>query len=545
MNICSTSKNRVDALKVLLKHKPPDKLILDGVPPREYVPLLTSSKNNNKDIFDMLIKAGADINIIHSDGSSALHIAIRDNHFDMADAILNYDKIDVNIKDDYSNTALLGAIRKEQLNLVKKIVGKGAVLNNRDQFQMTELMTAVLCKKTEITKYLISAGSDINAKDNEGIAPLMWAARFGKVEEAIILMKAGADKGAQDNKGNTALHYAAENGMDKMITTLIQHGIDKEARNSFGLTSLMVAVTKLHINALSALLDGGASLSTPDINGKTALFRAVADGNVRMTRALLQTAEDRRKEEEDVAAIVAKLKEEDQSLLPYRARQALKKKKVECDQCRSCFCCMPHCVWCTNDPLQLQIIQQRRSKYVCHPRDPVSSNPHVFFDISADGMLLGRIHIELFADLVPRTAECFRRLCIHQDGYGYRDSVFHRIVPEFMCQGGDFICGNKHLMKKVKKIFPHKENFKIPHSGAGVLSVTNQCATHCKVASFFITFVKAPWLDDKHTVFGQVREGLEIITKMAKLGTEDGTPTRKVYISDCGQVISLNQLAEE
>ncbi|CAI9116945.1 OLC1v1018241C1 [Oldenlandia corymbosa var. corymbosa] len=124
-------------------------------------------------------------------------------------------------------------------------------------------------------------------------------------------------------------------------------------------------------------------------------------------------------------------------------------------------------------------------------------NPRVYFDIKIGGNNAGRIVFELYADVTPRTAENFRALCTGEIGVGrsgkplhYKGSIFHRIIPEFMCQGGDFTAGN----------------------GTG------------------------DWLDGAHVVFGHVVEGMSVVYAMEKVGSESGTPSKRVEIADCGQL---------
>ena len=172
------------------------------------------------------------------------------------------------------------------------------------------------------------------------------------------------------------------------------------------------------------------------------------------------------------------------------------------------------------------------------------ANPRVFFDIAIDGNSAGKLTFELSADVVPKTVENFRKLCKGDEGKGksgvelwYKGSSFHRIIPGFMCQGGDF---TKHNGTGGESIYGEEfndENFKLKHKSAGLLSMANK-GKNTNGSQFFITTVPCPWLDGKHVVFGKLINGNELLSKIESYGSKSGTPIKKVIIEDCGEVDS-------
>ncbi|XP_026089661.1 E3 SUMO-protein ligase RanBP2 isoform X1 [Carassius auratus] len=164
------------------------------------------------------------------------------------------------------------------------------------------------------------------------------------------------------------------------------------------------------------------------------------------------------------------------------------------------------------------------------------SNPVVFLDITIDEEHAGRVVIELFAHIVPRTAENFRVLCTGEKGFGYRQSTFHRIIPDFMCQGGDITNKNGTGGKSIYGERFEDESFEVRHTGPGLLSMVNR-GRDTNSSQFFIILKKSEHLDFKHVAFGFVKDGMDVVRRIAELGTKDGKPTKTITISDCGQII--------
>lgn len=187
------------------------------------------------------------------------------------------------------------------------------------------------------------------------------------------------------------------------------------------------------------------------------------------------------------------------------------------------------------------LIQFRDSDHVTS-----KDNPRVFFDMEIDGKKAGRIQMELFKTISPKTAENFRALCTGEKGVGksgkklhYKGSIFHRVIPGFMCQGGDF---TNHNGTGGESIYGNKfddewydNELFITHNSPGMLSMANS-GKNTNGSQFFLTTSRCKWLDCKHVVFGQVEDGWDVVKAVEAVGSAGGSTAKTVVIADCGEL---------
>lgn len=169
--------------------------------------------------------------------------------------------------------------------------------------------------------------------------------------------------------------------------------------------------------------------------------------------------------------------------------------------------------------------------------EPADIDSKVFFDIEIGGQAAGRIVFGLYGKVVPKTAENFKQLCTgkNSSGYTYKGCPFHRIIPNFMCQGGDFTNKNGTGGMSIYGSKFEDENFDLVHNKPGILSMAN-AGPGTNGSQFFICTVETGFLDGKHVVFGEVMEGMDIVRKMESVGSQSGATRESVVVGDCGEL---------
>ncbi|KDN45883.1 putative peptidyl-prolyl cis-trans isomerase [Tilletiaria anomala UBC 951] len=185
--------------------------------------------------------------------------------------------------------------------------------------------------------------------------------------------------------------------------------------------------------------------------------------------------------------------------------------------------------------------KQQAASSTAIPGAGTNGRPVVFLDISIGDIPAGRVTIELFSDVAPKTSENFRQLCtgehrVNHKPMGYKGSVFHRVIKDFMAQGGDFINGDGTGSFSIYGEKFDDENFQEKHTGPGLLSMANS-GSNTNGCQFFITCAPCDFLDGKHTVFGRVIDGMLTVRKIENVSTgQNNRPRQAVRVTECGEM---------
>lgn len=213
----------------------------------------------------------------------------------------------------------------------------------------------------------------------------------------------------------------------------------------------------------------------------------------------------------------------------------------QCEKQNDCLslCSSPDCNYQCESNICVQKTKDCKCGTDCKCGDGCNCKGNVFFDISIGQENIGTIEFELFDDVVPYTAGNFRNL----SRKNYHGSIFHRVIPDFMIQGGDYERRDGTGGKGFSASKFEDENFQIKHTGPGLLSMANS-GPNTNGAQFFITLVPTPWLDGKHVVFGKVIKGMEIVQKIAATETTNTKPRADVVIKNAGVVQKKEEKTE-
>lgn len=184
----------------------------------------------------------------------------------------------------------------------------------------------------------------------------------------------------------------------------------------------------------------------------------------------------------------------------------------------------------------LLLVLSAVSLVACMRHEDAKVTKRVFFDIEHEGKSIGRIVIGLYGDVAPKTAANFAGLAERPEGKGYPGSIFHRVIPQFMIQGGDYTRGDGRGGASLWGGQFDDESFDLRHDREGVLSMAN-AGPDTNGSQFFITTVQTPWLDGRHVVFGRVLSGMNVVKYIEGVPTNTGDrPVSNVVIADSGVV---------
>jgi len=258
-------------------------------------PLQRAAQNNNKDMVEMLIAKGADVNAKDKDGNTPLQRAAQHNRKDVAELLIAKGA-DVNAKDKDGNTPLQRAAQHNRKDVAELLIAKGADVNAKDKDGNTPLQRAAQHNRKDVAELLIAKGADVNAKDKDGNTPLQRAAQHNRKDVAELLIAKGADVNAKYNAKNkedyTLLHWAAQNNSKDVAELLIVKGADVNAKEKDGYTPLLQAAWYNRKEVAELLIAKGADVNAKSNYGYTPLYFAVKNNNTNVAELLIAKGAD-------------------------------------------------------------------------------------------------------------------------------------------------------------------------------------------------------------------------------------------------------------
>lgn len=281
----AVKKNQLDVITYLLRQKNID---IEKKDIYSNTPLYYAATNGNEEIFNELVKAGANINQTNSDNKTALQIAVIENKLPIINRLIEL-QADLNHQDNAGNTALMVATTKNNKSIVRALIDAKADLNKQDNNGYTALIIAVLNNFQNLALKLIKAGADLNKQNNAGETPLMLATIKNNELLVSALIAAKADVNKQDKNGYTALIFAAYNNFDNIALKLIETGADVNTQNNKGETPLMWATYKNNESIVSALIAAGANPYLANSNNRTALQFGLDTGTRQVIQAIFSS----------------------------------------------------------------------------------------------------------------------------------------------------------------------------------------------------------------------------------------------------------------
>jgi ankyrin repeat protein len=254
-------------------------------------PLAWAALKGHKEIAQMLLEKGADVNIQDKDGKTSLQWALENGHKEMAQMLLE-NRADVNIQDNAGKTSLLWASKEGHKEIAQMLLDKGADVNIQDKDWKTSLLWASKEGHREIAQMLLDEGADVNIQDKDWKTSLLWASKERHKEIAQMLLEKGADVNIQDKDGKTSLLWASKEGDKEIAQMLLDKGADVKIQDEYRKTSLLWALEERHNEITQILFDKGVDVNVQDGYGRTPLLWASKNGDKEIVQMLLDNGAD-------------------------------------------------------------------------------------------------------------------------------------------------------------------------------------------------------------------------------------------------------------